>query len=1063
MNYEVLLSHADFIRAIARSLVRDENTQDDMVQETWLAALRQKDGEIRSLPAWLATVTRNFARLDLRGHARRARREKAAAQGEALASTEEVVQREAMRRQVVDTVLALKEPYRSAVLYRFYEDLPPREIARRLNIPAATARSHIHRGLEQMRSRLDREYGNDRRAWCRAMAPLAGIKVGSALSSTAGPLTAMAVVLIVSTVLIWSFVTGEPDPLPSKDLLYGRFTAEAEDETGGTPAAPRKDIQERERIPATVSENRDEISLTGRLVREEDGSPVAGVMIRPGFSRESGVDFERPEALTDRNGRFAFLVPRPCALKSIHIHSGLHTIETVVFLNIRLTPGEHEITLKVPGGGSVQGVVQDHNGFPVPGAVVKGWCCWSYQTQGWAYGKELAPPHRGVVADGQGRFLMKHLGRSFLITAEAPGMVCRWRLYGEMKTGQEARDLTLTLGPEQVLRGRVITPQGKPVQGVKVLAKTPMRKSDVTATDYLEIHRAFPLSVETVTNERGEFALAPLAPLLEGSRSRPYNIKVKHAPYLPWSTSPENFDKPLEIMLEAGATVTGRICDFQGRPVHGAEVRVHDYSNRPSLATDKKGGFTIQGLVPAEKAWISVTAPGMALRMEEHGPLENGKIRYVDFRLEPELVLAGTLLDGRGRPVPEGHVTIKGDRISYHYGMSNGTWESTLGMDKTRTDEQGRFRFEGLYDGRFTIFAAGREDPEAVVELKARSGSENLEITLDLQALRKVVLRGRVTDARTGLPIERFEITPMREVPRNDGMTSFEGTPHPFDSPEGLFEIAGLSEGDIHVTVSAEGYLVDSLPGKDFASGEHQVDFSLTSGRSLQVRVLDGDGRPVKDAHVQFKRGASLTPPPKTRSARFGLPTDEEGKTLLHLLPADKVVLWVFAPGISNGAPYPVDLWHPMEGVLDLVLTSTAKTVILDLGVMGTSEEVASGPVDMKDMSMAGRMQSLFAAGGIWFMDASFTVVIHDKTGAEIERLLCERISADRWRVTRDGHPPIETNRPHPTFRVPREAVSIEVEARGYEKLEINLDPIGSKTNENNCFRVLGYLKKKGG
>ena len=66
MNYEALLTHADFVRAIARSLILDQNAQDDVVQETWLAALQRKDEEIRSLPAWLATVTRNFARLQAR-------------------------------------------------------------------------------------------------------------------------------------------------------------------------------------------------------------------------------------------------------------------------------------------------------------------------------------------------------------------------------------------------------------------------------------------------------------------------------------------------------------------------------------------------------------------------------------------------------------------------------------------------------------------------------------------------------------------------------------------------------------------------------------------------------------------------------------------------------------------------------------------------------------------------------------------------------------------------------------------------------------------------------------
>src|SRR5205814_10341316 len=37
---EELLAHAGWVRALARELVRDASTADDLVQETWLAALR---------------------------------------------------------------------------------------------------------------------------------------------------------------------------------------------------------------------------------------------------------------------------------------------------------------------------------------------------------------------------------------------------------------------------------------------------------------------------------------------------------------------------------------------------------------------------------------------------------------------------------------------------------------------------------------------------------------------------------------------------------------------------------------------------------------------------------------------------------------------------------------------------------------------------------------------------------------------------------------------------------------------------------------------------------------
>ena len=74
----------------------------------------------------------------------------------AAACLADVVEREERRRAVVAAVLALAEPLRDAVLLRFYEGLPPREIARRLAVPVETARTRVKRGVEQVRARLTR-------------------------------------------------------------------------------------------------------------------------------------------------------------------------------------------------------------------------------------------------------------------------------------------------------------------------------------------------------------------------------------------------------------------------------------------------------------------------------------------------------------------------------------------------------------------------------------------------------------------------------------------------------------------------------------------------------------------------------------------------------------------------------------------------------------------------------------------------------------------------------------------------------------------------------------------
>ncbi len=136
-NPEALLIHARFLRGLTRALVVDDARAEDLVQETWLAAVRRPpvEGDLR---AWLARVLRNAATTQRRRDSRRADRERRSARRESLPSAADIVEKEDLARRVADAVFRLEEPYRRAILHRFYEDLPPREIARLEGIPDST-------------------------------------------------------------------------------------------------------------------------------------------------------------------------------------------------------------------------------------------------------------------------------------------------------------------------------------------------------------------------------------------------------------------------------------------------------------------------------------------------------------------------------------------------------------------------------------------------------------------------------------------------------------------------------------------------------------------------------------------------------------------------------------------------------------------------------------------------------------------------------------------------------------------------------------------------------------
>ena len=199
-----LAAHSRFLRGLAGSLVADPASADDAVQEAWLAALRRRPDADRPLRPWLARVVVNAVRKLGRGRARRAARERAAARPEALPDARTLREREQRLRGLLDAVLALPEREREAVLLRWYEALPPREIAARLRMPVELVYARLKRALALLRERLDAQHGGERSTWALGLVGVLGLPrellptaltAGSAAAGTAAGTTASATAL----------------------------------------------------------------------------------------------------------------------------------------------------------------------------------------------------------------------------------------------------------------------------------------------------------------------------------------------------------------------------------------------------------------------------------------------------------------------------------------------------------------------------------------------------------------------------------------------------------------------------------------------------------------------------------------------------------------------------------------------------------------------------------------------------------------------------------------------------------------------------------------------------
>jgi len=169
---EQLLAQREWVRRVARAMVRDENDADDLEQGLWLEILQRPPRSGGSLRGWLVTALRRDRTDARRSEECRAAREESQARAEAIPSAEELVAKADAHTRVAVAVMDLVEPYRSTVLYRFFEDLPPSAIAERQGVPVETVKTRLQRALTQLRERFDAENEGDREKWCLALLPL---------------------------------------------------------------------------------------------------------------------------------------------------------------------------------------------------------------------------------------------------------------------------------------------------------------------------------------------------------------------------------------------------------------------------------------------------------------------------------------------------------------------------------------------------------------------------------------------------------------------------------------------------------------------------------------------------------------------------------------------------------------------------------------------------------------------------------------------------------------------------------------------------------------------------
>jgi RNA polymerase sigma-70 factor (ECF subfamily) len=330
-----LASHAVFLRRLARKLVRDEASADDVAQETWRAALARPPREAVTWRAWLTTAARNVARQMARGGARRATHEPAAAARERLPSTDEVVARLEAERRLIDAVAALPDDDRALILLRHFDGLPPRMIARRMQAPVETVKTRLKRALERLRERLVTRGGDSKRLHSGLLLVANGLvgKVG-ATGGVFGGVVAMSAKAKVAVALLAAVAVVAAVQVVRSRADGGARAAVVSRADGDGKSAPREraigDValgasrvadavaEPRAEAPTPIESDDPPTEITGRVLDYSSWQPIEGVAICGNLNtsvwppqRYGAAD--APSTRTDSEGRFVWRRP-PAAL-----------------------------------------------------------------------------------------------------------------------------------------------------------------------------------------------------------------------------------------------------------------------------------------------------------------------------------------------------------------------------------------------------------------------------------------------------------------------------------------------------------------------------------------------------------------------------------------------------------------------------------------------------------------------------------------------------------------------------------------------------------------------------
>lgn len=284
----------------------------------------------------------------------------------------------------------------------------------------------------------------------------------------------------------------------------------------------------------------------------------------------------------------------------------------------------------------------------------------------------------------------------------------------------------------------------------------------------------------------------------------------------------------LSFELTREKMISGRVVDANGKPVANALLLSGAW---PAGRSKEDGTFT----VPASES--KVTA--ITANAQGSGTAE--------IRLEPRRSLTGTVVDVQGR-------AIAGLPVLAAMNSSSPRSDDDLGYGVAVSDEKGRFQFDGLREGEYSIYVQPVGDLE--VEMKQADLRRAERVSIALNATARDLQRGTVIDARkkpVGGAIVSFlhPQAPLAYLSFGRELavtrTGADGT-FRIDSPHGAIRLAALHP---------DYALGASEPLDPDTKKRKPVIITIPDGVEVRGTVVGADDKPVAGAAIAVMQDPS--------------------------------------------------------------------------------------------------------------------------------------------------------------------------------------------------------------